>query len=167
MKTLTLNIMASYPVFWSKQQVLRDIVQNFYDDIGAFGFAEKFKTMYEPATGQVMLSSASDGFSYEWLLHLGASTKQAQPGKYAGFFGEGFKMAALCALRDHKWKITMRSRDWEIKVCIIGMDIDGRTMQQLAYNVDEELDYLNETLLVTGVVASKSASHPRQRISRR
>jgi len=110
MKTIPLNIMLSYPVKWTKQQVLRDIVQNFYDDLGAKKFYSLFKTTYKPIEKEITLSIASKGFSYEWLLHMGASSKQGNPGKYAGLFGEGFKMAALCALRDYNWKIKMRSR---------------------------------------------------------
>jgi hypothetical protein len=34
----------------------------------------------------LVFSMESDGFSYEWLLHMGASTKQEQSGKFAGFF---------------------------------------------------------------------------------
>jgi len=111
MKTIPLNIMLSYPVKWTKQQVLRDIVQNFYDDVGAKEFYSLFKITYKPDEKEIILSMAGKGFSYEWLLHMGASSKQDEPGKYAGLFGEGFKVASLCALRDYNWKIKMRSRD--------------------------------------------------------
>ena len=76
MKTIPLNIMMSYPVKWTKHQVLRDIVQNFYDDTGLLGFYKKFKTNYTADDNTVSISVSSKGFSYEWLLHMGASTKQ-------------------------------------------------------------------------------------------
>jgi hypothetical protein len=147
MKTIPLNIMTSYPVKWTKQQILRDIVQNFYDDTGAKNFYKAFKIKYESINSIISMSIASKGFSYEWLLHMGASTKQDAPGKYAGFFGEGFKMASLCALRDHNWKIEMRSRDWSIEVCTITTLLDGKPLQQLAYNVTEGCAYSPETVL--------------------
>ena len=48
MKTIPLNIMFSYPIKWTKQQVLRDFVQNFYDALGAKLFFNLFKTNYDP-----------------------------------------------------------------------------------------------------------------------
>ena len=84
---------------------MRDIVQNFYDDVGMHRFLDAFKTEYDPTESVVSLIVHSEGFSYEWLLHMGASTKQDHTGKFAGFFGEGFKVAAMCALRDFDWKL--------------------------------------------------------------
>ena len=136
-KTISLNIMMSYPVKWTKQQVLRDIIQNFYDDAGADGFFKKLKINYKADIEKVTLSINSNGFNYEWLLHMGASTKQGNPGKFAGFYGEGFKIASLCAIRDYNWKIKMCSRDWSIDVCNISTVIDNNPVQQLAYNVTE------------------------------
>ncbi|MDR2713009.1 MAG: hypothetical protein LBB91_07850 [Clostridiales bacterium] len=147
MKTIALNIMMSYPVKWKKEQVLRDIVQNFYDDAGADGFGKNFKKEYLANEGKLILSLVSAGFSYEWLLHMGASTKQEQSGKYAGFFGEGFKVASLCALRDYEWKIKMRSQNWSIEVCSLETYIDGKTLKQLAYSVEDELEDSPETIL--------------------
>jgi len=154
MKTISLNILLTYPVKWKRQQVLRDFVQNFYDDIGFRDFNEKFNKKYMPEEEKAVLSIASKGFDYEWLLHIGASTKQGDPGKYAGYFGEGFKMAALCALRDHHWTVTMRSRCWSIEVCVIETEISGTTLKQLAYNVEEGLPYKEETVLEIGNFSS-------------
>jgi hypothetical protein len=53
---------------------------------------------------------------YDWLIPIGASTKREGGGSYAGYFGEGFKIASLCAIRDHGWNIEIRSRDWELMV---------------------------------------------------
>ena len=152
MKTIPLNIMMTYPVKWDKKSVLRDIVQNFYDDSGASEFGSKFKHQYLPdesnAGGRLVLSMDNTGFNYEWLLHIGATTKQEKPGKYAGFYGEGFKMAALCALRDHKWKVSISSKNWLVEVCRIETEIDGKKIGQLAYNVEESETYANKTVLM-------------------
>ena len=158
MKTIPLNIMLSYPVKWTKQQVLRDIVQNFYDDIGAKNFYKLFKTKYIPEKKEIILSITSKGFSYEWLLHLGASSKQDKPGKYAGLFGEGFKTAPLCALRDYNWKIIMRSRDWSLEVCTLSSTVDGKPFNQLAFNVTEGCDHSTETVLTIQSFSKEDAS---------
>jgi len=96
---------------------------------------------------EFLLSMASKGFSYEWLLHMGASSKQDEPGKYAGLFGEGFKVASLCALRDYNWKIKMHSRDWSLEVCTLSTTVDGKPLKQLAYNVTEGCPHSTETIL--------------------
>ena len=147
MQTIALNIVLSYPIKWTKYQVLRDIVQNFYDDIGVNNFGNLFKTEYKTNEKILILSTTSKGFSYEWLLHMGASTKQDEPGKFAGLFGEGFKVASLCALRDYNWKINIRSRNWSIEVCTLSTTVDGKLLEQLAYNVLEDCSYSTETVL--------------------
>ena len=60
MKTTPLNIMLSYPVKWGKEQILRDIVQNFYDDAGALEFWIKLKKKYEPPPGACCLRAANE-----------------------------------------------------------------------------------------------------------
>ena len=42
MKKLSVNIVMTYPVFWSKYQVLRDFIQNFYDAIGYEKWRQSF-----------------------------------------------------------------------------------------------------------------------------
>jgi hypothetical protein len=140
-----LNIVLSYPVKWSKQQVLRDLVQNFYDDAGFAQFGAKFQYNFVSAertdkNGTIVMSMDSDGFSYEWLVHIGASTKQNQPGEYAGYFGEGFKMAALCAVRDFDWSIRICSRNWSLHVVVVYIEIDGSILKQLAFEIEETLE---------------------------
>jgi hypothetical protein len=147
MKIIPLNIMLSYPVTWKKEQILRDIIQNFYDDVGKNNFGEAFKTEYDPIASVAALTVEGKGFNYEWLLHMGASTKQDKPGIFAGFFGEGFKVAALCALRDFNWKINMCSRDWAIEVITSDISIDDKSLQQLAYRFEEGLPDSNKTVL--------------------
>jgi hypothetical protein len=76
-------------------------------------------------------------FSYEWLLHIGASTKTMDPDNHAGYFGEGFKMASLCALRDYGWHIRMASGSWALSVITIRQTIDQTDVQMLAYDVED------------------------------
>jgi len=157
MKTVPLNIMLSYPVTWKRHQILRDIIQNFYDSVDMAQFHEVFRTSYDVDKGIATISIKSEGFNYEWLMHMGASTKQDRPGKFAGFFGEGFKVAALCALRDHKWIITMRSRNWELEVCALETTLDDRTLKQLAYNIKEGLPTAAETVLTISSFSQEDA----------
>jgi hypothetical protein len=85
MRTIELNIAFGYPVFWNKFKVLRDIVQNFYDALGAERFGKEFRTDYDEVGQRATLSSEGGGFDYRWLIHIGASSKQGKDSGYAGF----------------------------------------------------------------------------------
>jgi hypothetical protein len=132
-KIVPLNLVLDYPVAWSRYKVLRDLVQNFYDAVGCRAWQERFSHSLED--GVLYLRARDVGFSYDWLVPIGASTKRERPGEFAGFFGEGFKIASLCAVRDHNWEIEMASRDWELQVVVSDMTIDGRKVPSLAYHL--------------------------------
>lgn len=131
--TVPLNLILDYPVKWSRYKVLRDLLQNFYDAVGFRAWQERFS--YSHQDGALYLRAEDVGFSYDWLVPIGASTKRERTGEYAGFFGEGFKIASLCAVRDHNWQIEMASRDWELQVVIKDTTIDGRKLPALAYRL--------------------------------
>ena len=131
-EVVKLNIAMSYPVHWSFEKLMRDFVQNFYDAIGREDFSRKFHYCLE---GNVLVLSANKGFDKEWLYYLGASTKRQGNGRYAGGFGEGFKIASLIAVRDYGVNITMESRDWTIRVTRTSGKIGQTDADFLAYEV--------------------------------
>jgi len=141
--TIPLNLIYDYPVKWSKYKTLRDFVQNFYDAISW----EKWDASFEHSIANKVLTlrAKNVGFSYDWLLHIGASTKRT--GNYAGYFGEGFKIASLCALRDHGWSVSMASRDWTLKVCTNQVSIDDTSLCSLAYQIETSSQESEETVL--------------------
>jgi hypothetical protein len=130
---VNLNLVWDYPVFWSKYKVLRDLVQNFYDAVGPAAWNRRFHVRIEGDS--LHLRADETGFSYEWLLHIGASTKRARPSEFAGHFGEGFKIAALCAARDFHWTIELASRGWGLRVGHGDAQIEGNSIRTLAYRV--------------------------------
>lgn len=134
---VNLNLVWDYPVRWSKYKVLRDLVQNFYDAVGPAEWHRRFRVRVEGDT--LHLRADETGFSYEWLLHIGASTKRERPGEFAGHFGEGFKIAALCAARDFHWNIELASRGWDLRVVHGEARIEGKSIRTLAYRVWEGL----------------------------
>lgn len=133
-KVIPLNIVMTYPVRWGKYQVIRDFVQNFYDSVGYEEWKEKFR--YEYLNDELSIWVDNITFSYEWLLHIGASTKTSYSQKYAGYFGEGFKIASLCAKRDHHWEINMQSADWSLDVDFIDECIDGTMIKMMAFKLN-------------------------------
>lgn len=132
-ETLSLNLIWDYPVSWSRYKVLRDFVQNFYDSVGHEDWERRFQHALEGE--RLVLTAKGVSFSYEWLIPIGASTKRGTSGHHAGYFGEGAKMAALCALRDHGWRVEMASQDWELEVTTNDVVIDGRKLCSLAYRI--------------------------------
>lgn len=138
-KTIPLNIVMTYPVRWNINKVFRDYIQNFYDSVGFEQWNSLFHYDYQDQT----LSMWVDGvrFSYEWLLHIGASTKTSDRGqRNAGYFGEGFKIASLCAVRDFHWQIVMSSGSWELQVVRIKDKIDGTDVEMLGYEIHDTVE---------------------------
>lgn len=98
---IPLNIVMTYPVHWQEYEILRDFIQNFYDSVSKEEWQERFHHEYSSHTIRMWVENVT--FSYEWLLHIGASTKTGNSAENAGYFGEGFKIASLCAFRDRHW----------------------------------------------------------------
>ena len=142
---ISLNLVYTYPVKWSKYKVLRDLIQNFYDAVGPHEWKERF--IYKMENSHLSMEVANVSFSYDWLIHIGASTKRDSDRQYAGYFGEGFKIASLCALRDHGWGITMASKDWKLEVVNTDINIDNSTLKSLAYKVKKYSKRRNHSIL--------------------
>lgn len=134
-RLISLNLIYDYPVRWSPYVVLRDFVQNFYDSVGWRDWSSLFE--YACSDGSLTLTARDVGFSYEWLVHIGASTKRDNVGVHAGYFGEGFKMAALCAVRDHGWGVQVASQGWKLEVTSADLPIEDRMLKSLAYSLSE------------------------------
>jgi hypothetical protein len=90
-------------------------------------------------------------FNYEWLLHIGASTKTAHSELYAGFFGEGFKIASLCAYRDFGWGIQMMSENWHLDVITLEQKIDDISVEMLGYGVKQCVQSSESRLILENI----------------
>jgi hypothetical protein len=90
---------------------------------------------------------SNTGFSYDWLVPIGASTKRDSNGSNAGYFGEGFKIASLCAVRDYGWDIRLSSRDWHLQVVADTVTVDGCNLKTLAYDISQQKNYSDATML--------------------
>lgn len=150
-KIIPLNIVMTYPVCWNRYSILRDFVQNFYDSVGANQWNSKFKYHYDIKKRQLTMYIDDVEFSYEWLLHIGASTKTSNSAQYAGYFGEGFKIASLCALRDCSWNVEMHSGDWKLKVITQEQTIDHQIVKMLAYHVHKTQNNRGSKLILSSI----------------
>lgn len=127
-----LSINMNYAVHWTADQMMRDFIQNFYDAAGEKNFHHQFQ--YHYSDGSLEMSSEG-GFSKEWLLYFGASTKRNSHKTFAGKYGEGFKIAALVAIRDYGLGVTMESRDWRIEVISSDKSVKETSMSFLTYDI--------------------------------
>lgn len=153
MRTASVNIVMTYPVHWTEYQVLRDFVQNFYDAVGFIDWRSRFRYSYEDSVLTMWVEDLS--FNYEWLMYIGASTKTARADEFAGFFGEGFKIASLCAFRDFGWNIQMMSDDWRLEVTEISEFIDNVPVSMLAYNISSGINTTETKLVLKHISADE------------
>ncbi len=127
--------------------MLRDYIQNFYDAYSTRDFNQHFKYHLDES-GVFTVTGENIGFHYEWLVHIGASTKRdASDKSYAGYFGEGFKIASLCAKRDHGWQIELSSQNWSLMVITDHLTIESKPVKSLAYQLTTDLQKSNVTTL--------------------
>ena len=146
MELKKLNLLMDYSVKWSIETVINNFIQNFYDAVGPIGFKDRFYTEYHDG---LITMFADEVFSKEWLFYMGVSTKRNSE-KYAGHFGEGFKVASLVAYRDYGIEITMESADWRIRVTKDHQIIAGNDREVLAYLVEERTYASNSILTLSG-----------------
>lgn len=146
---MPLNIVTTYPVRWTKYKVFRDFIQNFYDSVGYLQWEERFHYAYNDKVLSMWVEDTN--FSYEWLMHIGASTKTADSFANAGYFGEGFKIASLCAIRDYGWTLKMSSGNWELSVISQEQRIDDRKVSMLAYDIKERENENCSCLEITNI----------------
>ena len=132
---IPLNLAFSYPVAWPKAMVMRDFLQNFFYNSGPEKFGKEFRFHYQEET-QTLIMEGNSVFSYEWLRYIGASTKRSSDPK-AGKFGEGFKIASLCARRDFHYGVHMKAGNWSLEVSEDTRTVDGQEIAVLAYDIEE------------------------------
>lgn len=149
---IKLGIAMGYPVEWDIEKCIRDLIQNFYDAIGAADFARDFVYSYGSDKDGglfVGMSTAGHPFAYEWLCYMGSSTKTGQEG-FVGQYGEGFKVAALCLLR-MGCRMKMESQDWRLVPCTYTQKVDGVDVEMLGYRVTKRKDNGKTSLRATGI----------------
>lgn len=145
------NLLMTYPVHWSLEHIMEDYIQNFYDVLGPEKFAQEFGYYYDDTRQELRMESRK-GFHVEWLQYIGASTKRDRSGQHsAGKFGEGFKIASLCAYRDYKISVHMESRDWALDVIKIPGKIDEQNIEFLGYDTKMR-SYEDNAVLLLGNV---------------
>ena len=153
---IKLNIAFDYPVCWGMQRIMRDFIQNFYDNSGRESFNSDVEYIYQRTEDSytVILDTKGKDFGYEWLIYIGASTKTGKK-QYIGKYGEGFKVAALCLYRDYDAIFVMESQDWCLKPYTYTEEIDGTIHKMFGYRYSSRENDGHTRLTLYGINASK------------
>ena len=150
---IKLDMAMDYPVNWGFDRIIRDLVQNFYDSIGSDNFAKEFKYSFfqdENKANVLIMETYGHPFSYEWLTYIGGSTKTDHPGDYVGMYGEGFKICALCLVRQNI-SLCMESEGWRIEACEYTERIENSSVPMLGYKLYPREDDGMTRLTLTGI----------------
>lgn len=91
-RTLTSSVTTAWGVNWSEVYIARDLMQNFFD-----ANRDCLATVQVKVERNDVAITAPTPFNLERLFYLGSEKGEDDVGQY----GEGFKVAATCLLRDH------------------------------------------------------------------
>ncbi|HMB06981.1 MAG TPA: hypothetical protein VKP69_25000 [Isosphaeraceae bacterium] len=92
LKTLTSSVTTAWGVDWDEVYIARDLMQNFFD-----ANRGRVSEIRVDVNASDVVISAPTPFNLERLFYLGSEKDECDVGQY----GEGFKVAATCLLRDH------------------------------------------------------------------
>ncbi len=121
----TSSVTTSWGVNWDEEFIARDLLQNFFD--ANRDCLAEVKVTVEGSTVTIFGPAPME---LERLFYLGSEKGDDDIGKY----GEGFKVAAVCLLRDHEIHPIVASRG---EVLCIRMDpeqVAGTALRPLVYD---------------------------------
>ena len=101
-QTLTSAVTTAWGVAWDESYIARDLMQNFFD-----ANRDRLVDVVVRRDAGMVAVTAPTPFALERLFYLGSEKGEDDIGK----FGEGFKAAATCLLRDHRTTPIVASGD--------------------------------------------------------
>jgi hypothetical protein len=113
-------------VDWGEELIARDLMQNFYD-ANRERVAEVRVTA--EANGTVVVAAPAE-YNLERLFYLGSEKGPGEVGQY----GEGFKVAATCLLRDHGVTPIATSGTQVVCMRIADEPVEGTALFPLVYD---------------------------------
>jgi hypothetical protein len=112
-------------VDWDEEFIARDLLQNFYD-----ANREHLAEVKVAVQGHTVTVSAPAPMELERLFYLGSEKGDEDIGKY----GEGFKVAAVCLLRDHNIEPIVTSHDQVLYIRMDHKQVSGTQLRPLVYD---------------------------------
>jgi hypothetical protein len=121
----TSSVTTSWGVNWDEEFIARDLLQNFFD--ANRDRLPEVKVTVESSTVTVFGPAPME---LERLFYLGSEKGDDDIGKY----GEGFKVAAVCLLRDHDIHPIVVSRDDVLCIRMDPEQVAGTALRPLVYD---------------------------------
>ncbi|MCZ7636807.1 MAG: hypothetical protein M5U12_12660 [Verrucomicrobia bacterium] len=121
----TSSVTTSWGVDWDDEFIARDLLQNFYD-----ANREHLAEVKVAVQGHTVTVSAPAPMELERLFYLGSEKGDEDIGKY----GEGFKVAAVCLLRDHNIEPIVTSQDQVLYIRMDREQVSGTQLRPLVYD---------------------------------
>ena len=121
----TSSVTTSWGVDWSETYIARDLMQNFFD-----ANREQLSKVQVIVEGTKVTISGPAKFELARLFYLGSEKGDGDIGQY----GEGFKAAAVCLLRDHGIEPIAVSGDQVVYLRVDSEKISGTQLQPVIYD---------------------------------
>lgn len=124
-RTLTSAVTTSWGVDWDEEFIARDLMQNFFD-----ANRDRLGEVRVDVAGGDVSVTAPESCSLDRLFYLGSEKGEDDVGQY----GEGFKVAATCLLRDHAvTPIVVSGRD-VVLLRLADHTVDNSALRPLEYD---------------------------------
>lgn len=123
-QTLTSSITTSWGVNWDAEFIARDLMQNFYD-----ANRQRLDEVQVKVVGSDVVVTAPNEFNLSRLFYLGSEKDEDAIGEY----GEGFKAAAVCLLRDHAVAPVVISGGEAVRLSIRSEKVEGTELNPVVY----------------------------------
>ena len=138
-RTETSAVTTAWGVNWSEALIARDLMQNFYDANRAGG-----ANIQVAVEGRDVTISAPAAHNLERLFYLGSEKGPDEVGHY----GEGFKVAVTCLLRDHRVTPVALSGSQALCLRISDDPVAGTKLYPLIYDFFETTNECAGTRLI-------------------
>lgn len=127
-RELTSSVTSSWGVDWNEDMIARDLMQNFFD-----ANREQLDDVSVSDSGRDITVSAPTVFNLDRLFYLGSEKGEDDVGHY----DEGFKVAAVCLLRNHAVVPVCVSGDRAVAQAIADTPVASTDMRPLTYRFYE------------------------------
>jgi hypothetical protein len=117
-RTLVSSVTTAWGVDWDERLIARDLMQNFFD-----ANRGRLAEVSVAVDGSTVRVTAPAAFNLDHLFYLGSEKTEDDVGKY----GEGFKVAATCLLRDHGVTPVAASGRSVLVLRVAAKAVDGTT----------------------------------------
>ena len=124
-ETLTSAITTSWGVDWDETLIARDILQNFYDA----NRNDLDSVAVQTRSDRVLIAAPAE-FNLKRLFYLGSEKGESDVGQY----GEGFKVAATCMLRDQAVTPIFLSGSEVLVLRVADRKVEGTELTPIEYD---------------------------------